>query len=335
MFCVLLRFISKYFSTFVVYKIMFKKYAFLFLPFAAFAQDCKRLPAWVSQIGFDTNRSAFSTSEPGVTGIAFIELAQQQGAKNKVYQHPSWLKAGNMGAVAITENGSIYATPTPKINLLGNRPDEQNILWRINPQTQIMEAIANLPAARPLSTQNPYGLMGLVYDCDTRFLYAASLAGSDKNHEAGRIFILKIKDPIANKAANKNEKKTENSVENLSFSIQDTLANTDAIGIGLYRNGNEKRLFYGKTRSSEVFSVQINTTTGKFEGAPRLELSLEGLGARGDDRAKKIRFDEKNEMTIKGISFFYNLSNPANNLIEMEYKFRFVAGRGWVLVGMQ
>jgi hypothetical protein len=173
--------------------------------------------------------------------------------------------------------------------------------------------------------------MGLVYDCDTRLLYAASLAGSDKDHEAGRIFVLKINEANAQKTPNKSEK----SGENIVFSVLDTLEAIDAIGIGLYRNGSEKRLFYGKTRSSEVFSVLINTTTGKFEGTPRLELSLEGLGARGDDRAKKIRFNEKNEMTIKGISFFYNLSNPANNLIEMEYTFRFVAQRGWILVGMQ
>jgi hypothetical protein len=282
------------------------------LPFAALAQDCKRLPAWIGQIGYDTQRSAFSTSELGTTGIAFIELAQQQGAKNKVYQHPSWLLAGNMGAIAITENGSVYATPTPKINLLGNRPDEQNILWRVNPTTQVMEKVANLPAARPLSIQNPYGLMGLVYDCDTRFLYATSLAGSDKTHEAGRIFVLKT--------------------DNKTVAILDTLPNIDAMGIGILKIGNEKRLFYGKTRSSEVFSIAISVENGKLVGEPRRELSLEGLGARGDDRAKKIRFNDKNEMTIKGISFFYNLSNPANNLIETDYTFRFVPQRGWVLV---
>ena len=292
------------------------KYIFLCLPFFAGAQDCKRLPAWVGQTGFDTQRSAFSTSELGTTGIAFIELAdaktQPQGTKNKVYQHPSWQLAGNMGAIAITENGSVYAVPTPKINLLGNRPDEQNILWCINARTQVMEKAVNLPAARPLSIQNPYGLMGLVYDCDTKFLYATSLAGSDKTHEAGRIFILKT--------------------DNKTVTIVDTLPNIDAMGIGILKSGNEKRLFYGKTRNSDVFSVAISAENGKFMGAPRRELSLEGLGVRGDDRAKKIRFNEKNEMTIKGISFFYNLSNPANNLVETDYTFRFVAQRGWVLV---
>jgi hypothetical protein len=287
----------------------------LLLPFSAFAQDCKRLPAWTAQTGYNTNRSAFSTSELGVTGIAFIEFAATQTEKNKVYQHASWLKAGNMGAIAITENGSVYATPTPKINLLGNKPEEQNMLWCINSQTQEMKSVVNLPRARPLSIQNPYGLMGLVYDCDTHFLYASSLAGSDKDHEAGRIFAL------------------QTTPQNV-VSVADTLGGTDALGIGILKTATEKRMFYGKTRSSDVFSVQIDAQTGKFVGAPRLELSLEGLGARGDDRAKKIRFNERNEMTIKGISFFYNLSNPPQGLTETEYTFRFVPQRGWVLIGL-
>ena len=66
---------------------------------------------------------------------------------------------------------------------------------------------------------------------------------------------------------------------------------------------------------------------------PRLEVSIEGLGPHGDDRARKIRFNEQGEMTLSAIEFFYNLSNPPNQFADMTYVFKYdVATKKWQFV---
>jgi hypothetical protein len=57
--------------------------------------------------------------------------------------------------------------------------------------------------------------------------------------------------------------------------------------------------------------------SGKFIGKARLECSLDNLGPRGDDKARRIRFDQKGYMNITGVPFNYNLT--ANSTIEESF----------------
>ena len=107
--------------------------------------DCKALPAFAKNIGFNANRTAFSTSEKNVKGIALIEYNISEGLPNKMFQNPGWKNHGNMGPMVIDAGGNCYVAATPSVNILDNRPEEQNKLYQINPATGDMQEIIDLP----------------------------------------------------------------------------------------------------------------------------------------------------------------------------------------------
>jgi hypothetical protein len=215
----------------------------------------------------------------------------------------------------IDEEGSVFVAPIPMVNILDNPPALQNTFYKLDNQTGEMASFVALPDSATADykahpEQNPFGLLGLAYDCDTRIIYATSVKGSSRDEEAGCVW-----------AIHKNDKK-----------ILGALGKIDAMGIGLGVQNGEKRIFLGKTRSGDIVSYALNTDgTLKF-GSERLETSLEGLGARGDDRARKIRFNERNEMVVQGIEFYYNLIAPTEKQ-ETVYVFRYnLTLQRWVFI---
>lgn len=273
-------------------------------------KDCRAMPHFAQALGFDLSKSAFSTSEKKVMGLTLIEFAQD--GNNKTYQHPSWKSAGYLSAIAITERGEIFCVPTPVVNVLHNKPEEQNIIYRVNPKTGELEKYLELPIAHPPHHTNPYGLIGLAYDCDTKVLYASTLMGSTIDKENGAIFAIQTtnKQIIAKKEG------------------------TDYIGLGIIRKGAEKRLMLGTARNNQVISMALDSS-GKFVGDNTFELSLEGLGQRGDDVAKKIRMNPDGTLIITGLQFYYNLTAPTE---KPESKYIFIYNTqqsAWILQGIQ
>lgn len=271
---------------------------------AAF-EECKKQPAFVPSIGFNPQISGFSTSEKKVKGLAFIQFSPNGNpAEQKVYQHPSWKSAGFMGPMALDELGNIYVAPIPMVNVLENQTEKQNIIYKIDSKTQEMSQLINLPSAQKPSEQNAYGLLGMVYDCRTRFLFASSVLGSDREKEVGRIYSIDVK----------------------SGKVIDQLENVDAMGVGINYLNQKNRVFFGKARVSEIWSVEVDKE-GKFVGEPRLEINLEDLGPRGDDKARKIRFAPNGDMLVQAINFYFNLTAPTEKQ-ETAYTFRYDVGQG-------
>ena len=264
---------------------------------AQLIRDCRRMPNFVTSLGFDAQKSGFSTSEPRNMGLCFVEFGAN--GQNKIYQHQSWKTAGFLGAMLILENGTIYVAPTPSVNILYNKLSEQNFLYKIDPTTQLMTKAVALPAAAPVHTENPFGLIGLAYDCDTKIIYATSLAGSTQDKELGCIFAIQSTD----------------------YQIIDTIENIDCLGIGLGIMNGEKRLFVGRTRNNDVQSIALKSN-GTFNGIPRQEIKLDGLGPRGDDVARKIRFLPDGTLQIQAVEFYYNLIAPTEKQ-ESKFIFKF------------
>ena len=274
--------------------------AFMFPP-----EGCKKMPAFVEKLGFDLAKSAFSTSEKKYTGIVFTDLAS-----GKIYQHPSWTKAGHLGPIAINERGEVFSAPIPVINLIDNKPEDQNKIYKIDAQTGEMNLFAELPKAAKPTGENPFGTLGMAYDCDTKTLYVSTVFGSDLKNERGRIYALN----------------TENG------RIIDSLINVDAMGLGVAFENSERTFFYGTTRLSNVYSLKLDAS-GKFLNKPKLCCSLEGLGPRGDDRARKIRFTPKGDMTVQAVEFYYNLIAPTEKQ-ETIYYYRYDIGKkNWLFAG--
>ena len=248
--------------------------------------DCRQQPEFIHQFGFDPTSAAISTSERKVMGVALIELDTKTGARGKTFQHPSWREAGYMSGVAIDEMGDVYVVAAPAVNVLYNKPEEQNWVYKIDHKTGIMSRFMELPAAAKPTEQNPYGTLGVFYDCDTRTLFVTSVMGSDQDKERGRVFAINLKTSQANIVSE----------------------NADFMGIGIAKVAGKRLLMLGKCRTSEVYAIELGKDNKPLT-PPHVALSLDNLGPRGDDRARKIRFIN-NALQINAASFYYNLTAP-------------------------
>ena len=113
----------------------------------------------------------------------------------RTYQHPSWTSAGRLAPLVIDKKGDVWVAPAPMINTLDNPTEKQNTLYRIDGKTGQMQAVISLPYPTLPTAQNPFGLLGLGYDCETTNLFATTVMASDRNNERGRIFSLNTQNP--------------------------------------------------------------------------------------------------------------------------------------------
>ncbi len=246
------------------------------------ADLCRRGPRFTATLGF-SQQASIGTAIQGVKGLAIVDPAGNNG-QGSLYQHPTWDDAGYLGAWTYDRRGNVYVAPAPLVSLLENPPDQQNKIHKVDTDSQVMAEWVDLPAALPPSGANPYGVVGLAYDCDTELLYASSLAGSTAGKEVGRIFAIDL----------------------ATGQVLDTLEGIDAMGVGVYNGAQGKRLYYGLTRQPEVWSIALDEQ-GRFAGEPRFELSLAGLPTEGRQTVRRIRFGEGTGATFYLVNFNYTL----------------------------
>jgi hypothetical protein len=262
--------------------------------------QCKQLPVFVSSMGFTPNRTVFSTSDIRRMGLVLIENPPQGAAPStapRIYQHPSWASGGWLAPILIDSKGDLYTAPAPFINILNNPLANNNTLYRVDGRTGVMETFMKLPLADSINPDNPFGIIGITYLCETGTLYVSTLAGSRRHEEKGHIYAIDL----------------------ASKTIIDQIDNADVMGMGItYRTG-QRLLLFGTGRSSDVLAIALDKK-GKFNGAPQPALSLANLGPRGDDKVRRINTDQFGNIVVVGIEFNYNLIAPSEKQ-ETAYKF--------------
>jgi hypothetical protein len=263
--------------------------------------NCKKNPDFISSMGFDPSRSYLSTSEQRIMGLVLIESDNPGQPNERVLrkiQHPSWKKGGWLAPILIDDKGNIYTAPAPFISIQDNPIANNNTIYRIDNAAGEMKEYLRLPLADSINTENPFGIIGMAYLCETGTLYVSSVAGSSRYQEKGYIYAI-------NTSTGK---------------IIDEIKNTDAMGLGISYITGSRTLFFGKGRSTEVMSIELKSN-GKFSGNPRPVFSLTGLGPRGDDRVRKIRPDQNGNLIVHGIEFNFNLIAPRE---KQETLYRFI-----------
>ena len=263
--------------------------------------SCQGQPAFLNTTGLNPKRSAFSTSERRMKGLVLVQFPENSSdtAGRKTWQNPTWSAYGFMGSITTDENGNIYTVPVPVINVLNNPIEKQNIIYKVESTTSEMKPLVTLPVSIKPEQTNPFGLLGIYYDCHGKKLYASTVAGSSKENENGIIYVV---DPV-------------------DGSITDKLTGKDAIALCVGGFTGQKRLYFGSSRTSDIYSVEL-TKGGKFTGPVKEEFSLDMLGPRGDDKARRIRFDKNGDMLVYGVEFNYNLTAPTEKQ-ETLYRFRY------------
>ncbi|MEQ1623205.1 MAG: hypothetical protein ABL870_00880 [Sediminibacterium sp.] len=283
-------------------------------------KPCQKEPAFIQHYGLDPLWSAMSTSEKHRMGLVLVEIIKTgsetkpslNSFRGRIFQDSSWKKAGWLSGISLDAIGNVYTIPAPLVSVLDNPPQNQNSIFRVDAQTGIMQKWLQLPLKKYESGNSPFGLMGISFDCTSGTLFAASIAGSKRFLEKGVVY----------------------AIDASTRKLKDSLVGLDVIGMTLYFDAaGNKRLLFGKARTGEIWSVMIDKNARFLKKTLQLELSLEGLGPRGDDKARKIRFTN-GILSINGIAFNYNLQ-ASSEKPETVYDFKWnQIAKKWELVNL-
>lgn len=264
---------------------------------------CKRSPKFRDTQGFST-RSALSTLERGTKGAVMVEY-DANGQPSRTYQDPSWDDAGYLGHVVLDRGGNVYTFPAPYISLIDNPPALQNILYRIDSTTATMTRFYTLTASAPSPEGNPFGMMGLAYDCDTESLYISSVAGSTRAETLGQIVRLDL----------------------ASREVRFRYEGVDAFGLGVYIGPTGKRLYYGLARAPEIYSIGVDER-GDLLDDSKLEITLPDTTLK----ARRVVFGTDGTLQVRSRPFDFNLIVTSDRP-EVVYNYRLdPATHRWQLI---
>lgn len=273
---------------------------------------CRKAAEFISTVGFDPRRAAFSTETDHYVGIILLEAPQSANDTIRKYQHPSWASYGYMASITTDDLGNAYTICIPFINTLKQSIRSLNTVYKIDHQSGLMSPMITMPKADSIANMVAYGLLGVFYDCHGKKLYASSANGSTRDKEDGVVYMI---DPVENK-------------------VLDELEGFDIMGLCVGGMTGEKRLYMAKARTPDIYSIELDKE-GYFVGKPQFELTLDQLGPRGDDRGRKIRFNAKKQMEVYGIEFNFNLAGQSNKP-ETKYTFGYnFDEKKWINVDIQ
>lgn len=245
------------------------------------------------------NGAFFSTSERTQRGLVALERRADGFAR---WQHPSWAAAGPMAAIALARDGAVFVIPAPHVSLSAELAGRQNRVWRVDPLSGEMRTAIELPVPMPVSARNPFGTLGLAYDCDSHLLYVSSVAGSTPSAERGSLFQLALQPDGRAELRSRRD-------------------GIDAFGLAVAATSQGKRLIYGRARTGEVEWIALDAAGG-FAGTPERIASLAGLGPDGRDKPRRIDVSAEG-IKVHGTSFEFNLQQPPAGRAAYHYLFRF------------
>ncbi len=248
-------------------------------------KSCLRSPVFPMKYGLKAPYAVDLRQNAENMGLKILEAKT-----GKSLQLPEWRKFGYLGLYTLDNHGNIYTSPLPYVSIDINPPEEQNKILIVDSKTGRMSEFMNLPSKNPPTPKNPFGVIGLAFDCETKSLYATSIAGSTFNDESGKVFQI---DP-----ANKK--------------IKSTFDNHDVMGVAIFRGKNGKRLYMGMARKPEIWSVGLDKN-GAFKDDFRFEFSLKDVPGGSNLKAHRIKIKE-NRMTLKAREFSYTLIAASNSM---------------------
>jgi len=253
--------------------------------------SCSKIPAFIAKMGLK-QPVAIDTAQSIYPGLVIREIKHQQ----RLFQHPSWLITGHVGSTVRDARGNIYVIPVPSVGLDTNPMDRRNIVYKVDANSGVMEPLIRLPLSSEDSLQNPFGTMGLAFDCDTNSLYVSSVAGSTPVDEKGVLYQIDLN----------------------SQQVVSRWEGVDAIGLAVFNVANEKRLYFGSARSSSVFSVPLNQQGAflKPQSEPQYELSLLSIKNGNSTQARKLKFSTNDS------------GEHILTIVETEFAFRMTADTG-------
>lgn len=277
--------------------------------------QCKGLPPYFLKKGINPQKAYLSTSEKFLVGISLIE-SEQPGNPNakiiKVIQDSSWTDKGFLGAICTDQSGNSYVLPFAKVNLLKNPLEKQNTIYKVDANTGWMSPYVQIPMDKLPGSFNPFGLLGSFYDCSTSQLIVSTVAGSSEKREIGKVCKIDIK----------------------TKEITTLIDHKDIYGLALHILQGKRILYLSSARASKLYSLELDDRNNPI-GSLKEEFSISGLGPRGDDKIRKIRFTSDGKMQLFTLLFYYNLTSPSEEQQNQMYFVYNPIKKNWKLSGIE
>ncbi|MGE5357283.1 MAG: hypothetical protein ACM3PT_13710 [Deltaproteobacteria bacterium] len=260
--------------------------------------QCMKNPSFPQKFGLNPPYAIDLKQDMFSKGMKIIEATT-----GKILQLPGWDSFGYLGLYTRDDVGNIYTSPVPYVSIKFNSPEDQNRILRVDNNTGVMQEFIRLPSVNKPTQKNPYGVIGLGFDCETKSLYATSVSGSSFDKETGKVYQI---NPVTKE-------------------IIDTYDDFDALGIALYVGVDGKRAYLGHARKPDIYSVGINED-GSFKNDLRFEFSLVDVPNGSYNKAHRITIQD-DVMTLKTREFSYTLIT-ASDVMRTVYKFSYDRNEG-------
>jgi hypothetical protein len=253
--------------------------------------NCAGKPKFLKKLGF-VGDITFATNEKGIRGLIMFGAPTANSDTPLRYQHQTWSRAGFLDAFVMDRNGNLYLAPSPRTGLGVTEPKNQDQIFKLDTQDGALASYITLPSAAPASPENPYGVLGLAYDCDTNSLYATTVTGSTPAQQVGRIYHIDLN----------------------TGEIAGQRDNLDAYGVAV-RSAEGKQLIFGSPHDAQIRALDLDEE-GNFQGEPRTIATL-----ADPQRAHKISFANENEMIVQAVEFsFTNVDIPQETETRFQYE---------------
>ena len=247
-------------------------------------RSCAKIPQFLYSLGI--KRPIIDLSQLHYKGIAFY-----YGPKfNKVLHKKEWERFDALGTYTIDSYGNIYLTPNPFISIHPSTFNLQKAIYRMDSKSGELTRWMAIDDVKPNST-NPYGLISIVYDCDSDRLIASSIDESNYKAQKGVIYQIEPK----------------------SKTVVDRVEGFDALTINILHTKGSKYLIAGSARDNGVYIFAFNGDKLNPKAHKLFEIPNPRL------RVRKIKVIGKNRLKIEAIKFNYSLVAETNKKQRFEY----------------
>ena len=237
------------------------------------AGNCANIPQFLKYLKVGQH-ALIDLSQKRFKGVAILT-----GRKFDKSIHPrQWEQFGPMGTYTLDPMGNIYLVPTPYVSIKPTTFNLQKNLYILDSKTGKISIFMHFDDIHPTSN-NPYGLSTIDYDCDDGSVWLASIDKSDYNAQKGTIFHI-------------NPKTKERLQEIKGF---------DLLTMKIVKSDKGKYLLAGSARDNGLYAFAIVNQSISTKPIKLLELP------DANEHIRKIKVIDNNTLQLQAIPFSYSL----------------------------
>jgi hypothetical protein len=251
-------------------------------------RPCGILPPFIYKMG--VKRPVIDLSQMEYKGVLFRYGPQLK----RVIHKKSWERFDALGTYSIDKSGDIYLTPNPFISITPATFNLQKAIYKMDGKSGELQRWMVFDDIAP-SSNNPYGMISVLYDCEDGTLWASAIDKSDYKGSKGRIYHI---DPA--------KKEVIGRIENF-----------DALTLAWLYSKNGRYLLMGSALDNGVYAVAFKD--GKVAGKPVKLFELPNPKMH----VRKIRVVAKNTLYLEAIKFSYSLIAETNKKQRAHYRAKY------------